>query len=37
MSTRSVLVEDDPLIRFVLVLAEALIDEGYHVSLAWKR
>lgn len=33
MSTRSVLlVEDEPLIR--LVLAEALIDEGYHVSMA---
>lgn len=33
MSTRSVLlVEDEPLIR--MVLAEALIDEGYHVSIA---
>jgi DNA-binding NtrC family response regulator len=33
MSTRSVLlVDDEPLIR--LVLAEALIDEGYHVSMA---
>lgn len=33
MSTRSILlVEDEPLIR--LVLAEALIDEGYHVSMA---
>lgn len=33
MSTRSVLlVEDEPLIR--MVLAEALIDEGYHVSVA---
>ena len=33
MSTRSVLlVEDEPLIR--LVLAEALIDEGYHVLMA---
>ncbi len=33
MSTRSVLlVEDEPLIR--MVLAEALIDEGYHVLMA---
>jgi DNA-binding NtrC family response regulator len=33
MSTRSVLlVEDEPLIR--MVLADALIDEGYHVSIA---
>jgi DNA-binding NtrC family response regulator len=33
MSTRSVLlVEAEPLIR--MVLAEALIDEGYHVSMA---
>ncbi len=33
MSTHSVLlVEDEPLIR--MVLAEALIDEGYHVSIA---
>lgn len=33
MSTRSLLlVEDEPLIR--MVLAEALMDEGYHVSIA---